>query len=494
MGRSVALTAVVGRVAAAAIAAATFFGPTPALADTVVPWVPIGAQAQQKLSIEGVTAVFDPNGYPATGDAVEPNPLVIMNAFTLYKAYGSGEFECFYDIFGGRYYEFASEEEFLAKYRGVLSSSNLIVGNGGDQGPFSYSLALGRDYNVRYENNVEPGQATMIIEGTGDFTGTKTVTFDIYPTNSKAKRIFGQTRYETMEKTVAEAFAAPTTGIAVVASGKNFPDALSASALAGAVDAPIVLTDPGTLTPQAAAQIARLGVTKVYLMGGVAALSPQVEADLVAKGVTCVRVSGADRTETAVVALNAAFEAGAKPDTVIVATGYNFADSLSVSPYSYKTKAPIVLCGADHKLSDATVKAIAAHPEIKRAIIVGGGAAVSEEVEKQQLKPLGITVTRLQGKDRYETSRAIADFEVRAKALGWKSPIIATGKAFPDALAGAPLAARTNAVMLLANQAGDATVTAIGEHKKQVGGSYRVLGGTSAVSGSLTHHIDGLIG
>ena len=48
--------------------------------------------------------------------------------------------------------------------------------------------------------------------------------------------------------------------------------------------------------------------------------------------------------------------------------------------------------------------------------------------------------------------------------------------------------------MLLANQAGDATVTAIGEHKKQVGGSYRVLGGTSAVSGSRTHHIDGLIG
>ena len=52
MGRSVALTAVVGRVAAAAIAAAAFFGPTPALADTVVPWVPIGAQAQQKLVTE----------------------------------------------------------------------------------------------------------------------------------------------------------------------------------------------------------------------------------------------------------------------------------------------------------------------------------------------------------------------------------------------------------------------------------------------------------
>ena len=391
------------------------------------------------------------------------------------------------------YVQFASEEEFLAKYRGILQSSNLIVGNGADQGPFAYSLALGRDYNVRYENNVAPGQGTMIIEGIGDFEGTKTVTFDIFPTATKAKRIFGPSRYETMEMTVAEAFATPTTGIAVLASGQNFPDALSASALAGTLDAPIVLTDPNTLTPQAAAQIARLGVTKVYLMGGAAAITPQVEADLVAKGVTCVRVSGADRSETAIAALNAAFEAGAKPDTVIVSTGYNYADSISISPYSYKTKAPIVLCGADHKLSDATVKAIAAHPEIKRAIIVGGGAAVSEEVEKQQLKAVGITVTRLQGADRYETSRAIADFEVKAKALEWKSPIIATGRAFPDALAGAPLAARTNAVMLLANEQQDATVAAIGEHKKQVGGSYRVLGGTSAVSGSLTYYIDGLL-
>ena len=53
-------------------------------------------------------------------------------------------------------------------------------------------------------------------------------------------RLGGDNRYQTMAKIVSTGFT--TSDSVVVATGQNFPDALSASALAGALDCPVVLT------------------------------------------------------------------------------------------------------------------------------------------------------------------------------------------------------------------------------------------------------------
>lgn len=42
-------------------------------------------------------------------------------------------------------------------------------------------LVSGTDYTVTYKNNTKPGKATVTITGKGNYTGTKTVTFNIVP-------------------------------------------------------------------------------------------------------------------------------------------------------------------------------------------------------------------------------------------------------------------------------------------------------------------------
>lgn len=69
-------------------------------------------------------------------------------------------------------------------------------------------------------------------------------------------RISGNTRYETMGMVSRAAFlSAPPSKAAVVASGTDFPDALAASSLAGHLNAPILLTDPKSLSNETANEL-----------------------------------------------------------------------------------------------------------------------------------------------------------------------------------------------------------------------------------------------
>ena len=74
------------------------------------------------------------------------------------------------------------------------------------------------------------------------------------PNTNGLHRIFGQTRYETMAALV-EKGEWKQSGTAIVASGANFPDALSASSLAGRLDAPVILTESSRLSAEASAEL-----------------------------------------------------------------------------------------------------------------------------------------------------------------------------------------------------------------------------------------------
>ena len=54
----------------------------------------------------------------------------------------------------------------------------------------------------------------------------------------------------------------------------TFPDALAAGPLAYARALPLVLTDPGALSPQAAQTLVDLGIQQVVIAGGPTAVSP----------------------------------------------------------------------------------------------------------------------------------------------------------------------------------------------------------------------------
>lgn len=111
------------------------------------------------------------------------------------------------------------------------------------------------------------------------------------------------------------------------------------------------------------------------------------------------------------------------------------------------------------------------------AALMVAGAAVAQAGEA----PLPEGTTRLAGADRYATSAAIS-------AQSFTSPVdtvfVASGTAFPDALAGGPAAARLGGPVLLVDQ--DRVPTAIKEELARLAPkTIYVLGGSSAVSSAV---------
>jgi putative cell wall-binding protein len=186
-----------------------------------------------------------------------------------------------------------------------------------------------------------------------------------------------------------------------------------------------------------------------------------------------VRRFGGDRYATAVAISRADY--GPSTGTVYVARGLDFPDALAAGPVAARDDAPILLV-ADDGVPDVVAEELARlAPE--RIVVLGGPGAVPEAVVAQ-LGQTGAEVTRVAGADRYETAVAIS-----ASAFDPGVPLVfvATGRNFPDALAGSAAGAHLGAPVLLVP--GD-TIPAVvvDELTRLTPGAIRVLGGAAAVS------------
>lgn len=295
------------------------------------------------------------------------------------------------------------------------------------------------------------------------------------------QRVAGDTRYDTMSELISNVGGWSASDKVILASGANYPDALSASALAGAYDAPIILTDPTELSSKAAATIKQLGPSTIYVVGGPSAVSDEVlQAANNICGSNTIRLYGSTRYETSLEILR---QCNSSSDTVIVATGANYADSLSISPFAYVTKSPIVLCDPYGGLTQEAIEAIRAGG-FSRAILVGGNAAVPNVVISQ-LNNANIAtdgIRRLSGATRYETSTQITAFEISETSLFTADPLgFATGSNYADALAMGPCMGRINSPLLLVDNGAQTVCAYIERFKGNVGNAF-VAGGINVVS------------
>jgi putative cell wall-binding protein len=126
--------------------------------------------------------------------------------------------------------------------------------------------------------------------------------------------------------------------------------------------------------------------------------------------------------------------------------------------------------------------------------IVGGTAAVSNGVaaEINAIPAVG-DIMRISGADRYETAIEIAK-ESTAFGLRWSHVALATGRNFPDALAGGPLQARDASVMVLT---GGETLepdvaTALADNTEGIY-EIRYLGGTSVIEPAVRTSAEALL-
>jgi putative cell wall-binding protein/5-hydroxyisourate hydrolase-like protein (transthyretin family) len=296
--------------------------------------------------------------------------------------------------------------------------------------------------------------------------------------------IAGDDRYKTAVAISKAAF--DSADWVVIATGANWPDALGGSALAGALDGPILLTETNALPTVVRDEVVRLGADKAIILGGTSAVSTTVEnalKTLLGAG-DVERLGGIDRYRTAdMIAVRAIAELGGAYDgTASVATGANYPDALAAAPLSAGLHWPLFLTPTTGL--DAGTKAAMA--DVDEVLILGGTAVVPQAIEDSLELTYGdADVTRLAGADRYATAVVVATHGV-ANGLGWNRLAITTGEKFPDALAGGVLQGRDGSVMLLTPSTSlPASVRTVLQNNRSLIAEVRYLGGTTAVTQSV---------
>lgn len=191
-------------------------------------------------------------------------------------------------------------------------------------------------------------------------------------------RIGGADRYEVSRNLIwSPEFGAGTSQSIFLASGANFPDALSASPIATYNNSPVLLVDgtESSLTAGETALLAHRGVRMVSLVGGPASISPALEAAL-SSTYAVSRYGGADRFEVSKNLITATL---ADAKTVMLASGMVFPDALTGGAYVARTGGPLVITQQECLSPAAAVTIGVMAPQ--RVIVLGGLASVSADAE-----------------------------------------------------------------------------------------------------------------
>jgi uncharacterized protein YjdB len=257
-----------------------------------------------------------------------------------------------------------------------------------------------------------------------------------------SSRLSGQDRYQTT-RAIATAMYSGTVQNVVLATGNNYPDALSGSVFAGKLSAPILLVD-STLNASSEAfgyihdHLAKNGT--VYLLGSI--IGPEFSDSLTNQGYTLQQIGGSDRYETSLlIAQNENVPVGTP---LVIASGENYPDALSISSFATHEGWPILLVSKDY-LPDA-VKNYITNDKPAKVYIAGGPGVVSNDIQTEISSSIGnVNITRLSGEDRFATGIAIAE----EFASNPKHIYVASSENFPDALTGSVLAAQTGSPIVL---------------------------------------------
>lgn len=272
------------------------------------------------------------------------------------------------------------------------------------------------------------------------------------PASAKVEnRLGGENRYAT-----AYAIAEKVNNVensldnVVIANGDNFADALSASLLAKNLNSPILLMGTTENNNKYAFDYIQKYLKasgKVYILGGTASISAEIESKIKSLGYTIERLAGNNRIETN---SNIVSKLSVKKGTpVFIVNSSAFADALSISSISAIKGYPIFMSNKD-SIPDV-MKTELNKIKPSKVYIIGGENMLSSQVisEVQVINPslTDTDIVRISGKTKYLTNLAVCN----AFNLDTNNAVISSGENFSDAIAGSVLAAKLNAPILLTN-------------------------------------------
>jgi putative cell wall-binding protein len=357
------------------------------------------------------------------------------------------------------------------------------------------------DKDTKVKGKANPGSTVYVKNGSSTYTGTAAqdgtfsvttprfnagTNLTIYsidksgltsPSITKSvikhvERIAGKDRFEVAVNLSKKGWPSGANTV-VLSNYLAFADALTAGPLAYKQNAPVLLTQPASLTAMTKTEITRLKAKKVFVVGGAGSVSENVVSQLKQMGITVERIGGKDRFE---VSANIAKKLSNK-GSAVVANGLNFPDALSISPYASRNELPILL--TKPKEMPAVISDQLKVKGVRSTIVVGGEASVSKEVLSKLPQ-----ARRIGGKDRFEVAVNI----VNQLGLNTERVAVTTGMTFADALTGSVFAAKNNMPLLLTTKN---VLPASTEQlfKNKAIRAYQVYGGTGSVSDTLINKL-----
>ena len=275
-------------------------------------------------------------------------------------------------------------------------------------------------------------------------------------------RLSGNNRYETSAAISKKGWKDGAKTVILV-NGKDVAEAAVAAPLSKKLNAPVLLTNPNSLSAATRKEINRLNPKTIILIGGKKNISDKVIDKKIKAKVK--RIGGKDRYETAALV---AKEIPSKQ--AVVASGEYLFDVLAVAPYAAKNNMPVLLT-KPNSLPAVTKKALKGKSS---TVVIGRTKAVSDKVKKQLPKP-----KRISGSDRYDTSAQIA------KLMGnKKKSYVVTGKNKIDATSAAALAAKNGGNLLYVEKTYVSTsVKVVIDTNKLT--QFTVIGGTNIIDNKV---------
>lgn len=252
----------------------------------------------------------------------------------------------------------------------------------------------------------------VIVGGTASVsTAVETRLRSFVASPDDVERHAGPDRYAASRTAIERVFGG-TEGVPVIlATGRNYPDALAAGPVAAALGGVVLLVDgtAATLDEPTRTLLDTLRPSLFIIAGGPASVSPGIEAELLLRTDEVYRAGGQDRYEAAAT-LNSIFlpfegfqyDEPTGTDLIFVASGANFADALAGGPLAARHGAPLYLTPP----TCLTPRVIDAYEALgaREIVIIGGPASVTPAVEVLFL--CGITSTR---GETTELQRALVD-------------------------------------------------------------------------------------
>jgi putative cell wall-binding protein len=299
------------------------------------------------------------------------------------------------------------------------------------------------------------------------------------PSSIAVARTAGVDRYDTAAN-ISKTNYAPGVPVAYIASGENFPDALSIVPAAASAGSPVLLVSATTVPQVVATEIARLKPQKVVIVGGAQAISDAVATQLqTLSGAPVTRLGGVDRWDTS---LKIGEVLGAaRSGTAYIVTGNNFPDALSAASAAGSQDSPVLLLDGIAAHVPAKFANALKNWGVNKLVLVGGTSAISASLQGQLTAIPGITsVERIQGADRFATSLAVNVATYGAAAQGF----VTNAYSFPDGLTGGALAGREGAPLYL-SQPHCVGTEAIAQMQKSGTTAATLLGGTAALGSTV---------